>query len=370
MATASQPQGPFTDTVDGAAGVPEVARRLHRPGVVHRHQRDAVPGVEVRRSRLVQDLVPAARSVGHVVRRRRPTPPRCWCRTSPGRPGPSRPRTWSRRAGTTTSSSRATTGTAPTTRSASPRAPGPLGSVHRRHTESRSSRAGTGVAGPGGESVFADTSRELLDRLPRLGARCGGIPQQPRPLPPPPHVLRPDARCRVRLTTSGLAPQRPAASASARRAIPGASRAAHSPAKSSVGPCQRSSSTSPSSERSIRNVASSLKSRRRHDPPAGRRQLGGAAHVDIPVAGVRRDLLDVVPSGQDGGGRLGPPARQSGEPVRAVTDERQVVGDGGRADPELGGDPTLVDHHVLAPVELHDAGPAHALARGPCRACR
>jgi hypothetical protein len=98
--------------------------------------------------------------------------------------------------------------------------------------------------------------REFLDRFPRLGPGRGGVPEQPRPLPPPPHLLRLGAGGRhVRLG------QREAASASARRAMPGASMAAHSWANPSVGPRQRNSSTSPRSERSIRNVANSLKRR-------------------------------------------------------------------------------------------------------------
>ena len=158
--------------------------------------------------------------------------------------------------------------------------------------------------------------------------------------------------------------QRAAASASARRASPGASSSAQIPAKSLVGPRQRRSSTSPE-ERAI-------------DPQRGqlleehgvvtallqcRGELGRTAHRHVPVARVRRDVLDMGPPGQDGGGRLGSPARQSGKPVRAVADERQVVGDGGRADPELGGDTAFVDQHVLAAVQLHHPGPAHALAQ-------
>ena len=57
--------------VDGTAGVPEFAGRLHRPGVVHRHQRNALSGVEVGRPGLVEDLVAAARPVRHVVRPRK-----------------------------------------------------------------------------------------------------------------------------------------------------------------------------------------------------------------------------------------------------------------------------------------------------------
>ena len=70
VATATQPEGPFLRQVNGAVGVSEVAGGFHRPGVVHRHRRDALPGLEVRRPGLVEDLVPAARPVRHVVRPR------------------------------------------------------------------------------------------------------------------------------------------------------------------------------------------------------------------------------------------------------------------------------------------------------------
>ena len=63
-------RGAISRQVDGAVGMSEVAGRFHRPGVVHRHQRHALPGLEVRRPGLVEDLVPAARPVRHVVRPR------------------------------------------------------------------------------------------------------------------------------------------------------------------------------------------------------------------------------------------------------------------------------------------------------------
>ena len=67
---------------------------------------------------------------------------------------------------------------------------------------------------------------------------------------------------------------------------------------------------------------------------------------------------------------LAPQPASPGKPVGTVADERQIVGDGAGPDAELGDDAGLVDQHVLAPVELHDAGPAHALAQVLVRACR
>jgi hypothetical protein len=132
---------------------------------------------------------------------------------------------------------------------------GPLGPCSDA-TPSPILSSGPGVAGPGGESVFADTSGNFWIAFHAWVPDAVGFPEQPRPLPPPPHLLRLGSGGRhVRLG------QREAASASARRAMPGASMAAHSSANPSVGPRQRNSSTSPRSERSIRNVANSLKRR-------------------------------------------------------------------------------------------------------------
>ena len=73
---------------------------------------------------------------------------------------------------------------------------------------------------------------QLLDGVPRLGPRGRGIPQQPRPLSPPAHVLRPRAGGGqlglVAARRVAGSRQRAAANASARRAIPGASKSAHS----------------------------------------------------------------------------------------------------------------------------------------------
>ena len=109
--------------VDGAAGVPEVAGGLHRPCALHRHQRDAVPGVEVRWSGLVEDLVGATRL--RPARRSSPGQPASLLVPDQSVGGRDRrgARTGRRRAVATTSSIRATTGTARTTPSASPPAP-------------------------------------------------------------------------------------------------------------------------------------------------------------------------------------------------------------------------------------------------------
>ena len=59
--------------------------------------------------------------------------------------------------------------------------------------------------------------------------------------------------------------------------------------------------------------------------------LAAPRTVTSQSAGSARDVLEVAPPGQHRGGRLGPPARQAREPVGAVADEGQVVGDGRRA---------------------------------------
>ena len=110
-----------------ATGMPAVARRLDRPLGVHRRQRRPVPGLEVRRSRLVEDLGRAAERGGDWICRRRQPDHAARPRTRPGRRERSRRRTSFWRTATTSCSSRATTGTAPTTPSASRSAPGRSG---------------------------------------------------------------------------------------------------------------------------------------------------------------------------------------------------------------------------------------------------
>ena len=177
VATASRPQGPFTDKSTAPLECQKSLGGSIDPASFIDTDGTPVPRVEVGRPGLVEDLVPATSP--RLARRSSPgaIQRRCWCRTSHGRAGPSRPRTWSPRAGTTTSSSRATTGTARTTRWASPRA------------RARSVRAATPHRTPSCRAGRAwrvrrrvgvrRYRRELLDRVPRLGPRRGGVPQQP-----------------------------------------------------------------------------------------------------------------------------------------------------------------------------------------------
>ena len=147
---------------------------------------------------------------------------------------------------------------------------GPLGPCHDA-TPNPILSSGPGLAGPGGESVFADATGNFHIAFHAWVPGAVGFPNSRdlylRPLSFAGAEPAVAASARERLGR-GL-PSRPrldrrdqrvAASASARRAMPGASRAAHTSAKSPVGPRQRSSSTRVSSERSIRKVARSLKS--------------------------------------------------------------------------------------------------------------
>ena len=204
--------------------------------------------------------------------------------------------------------------------------------------------SGPGVAGPGGESVFADTSGNFWIAFHAWVPGAVGFPNS-RDL----YLRRLTfSATGATVATPGLGPARTPP------ALPPAGRSPVRPDRrtaartSSVGPRQRNSSTSPSSERSIRNVASSLKRRASSRPwskvVASLAALRTTTSQSPESAGISSTWL---PAGQDGGGRLRPPTGQSGEPVRAVADQRQIVGDGGRADAELGGDATLVDQVSL-----------------------
>ena len=59
-------------------------------------------------------------------------------------------------------------------------------------------------------------------------------------------------------------------------------------------------------------------------------------------------------AGQHGRGGLRPPTGQTGESVRGVTHECQIIGDGLRRNTELVDHTLTVDEQPLAAVELHD----------------
>ena len=199
---------------------------------------------------------------------------------------------------------------------------------HRAHPLERA-----GVAGPGGESVFADTSGNFWIAFHAWVPGAVGFPNS-RDL-----YLR-------RLTFSGTgADGRPVRLESAGRrqrfGPPGDARRVHGGAQCrEVAPSAPSSATRrprrAASGRSA-SVARSLKRRASSRPScsvAASLAAPRTATSQSPGSGGMSSMW--LPAGQDGGGRLGPPAGQPGEPVRAVTDQRQIVGDGSRADAELG----------------------------------
>ena len=65
----------------------------------------------------------------------------------------------------------------------------------------------------------------------------------------------------------------------------------------------------------------------------GRGELRRAAHLDLPLADVVGDRVDVLVVREHGGGRLRAPSRKAREAVGAVADQRQVVGDRSRVRP-------------------------------------
>ena len=135
----------------------------------------------------------------------------------------------------------------------------------------------------------------------------------------------------------------------------GAPRYAAIAAKSSRGPRQRRCSAVASSGTVVRRVARSLK---RHRELAlllqRRREHGGAAYRDAPVRRIGRDRFDAGEARQHRRRRLRAPAGEAREAVRAVADERQVVGDGRRRHAELRDHAVLVADNAGAAVELHD----------------
>ncbi len=96
--------------------------------------------------------------------------------------------------------------------------------------------------------------------------------------------------------------------------------------------------------------------------PQRGRQLRCPPDSDVPVGRMLGDGLQVAPPSEHRGRRLGTPAGQARESVRAVADEGEVVRDRRRRHAELGDDAVLVDQPRLAPVELDDPGAPHALA--------
>ena len=305
-----RPAGPraLSPTVDGAARMPEVARRIDRPGVVHRHQRHALPGLEVRRPGLVQDLVAAAGPVGHVVRRRDdPTallaPDQSWeagTVEAPDMVVTTGGHYYLFFSGNDWDSADYAVGVATCTGPSGPcsdATPGPI------------LASGQGVAGPGGESVFADAAGNFWITFHAWVPGAVGFPNG-RDL-----YIRP-----LTFSDTGVARRRVRAGQRVAAAPPPAGRApahparAHNAANSSVGPLQRNWSTSPSSERSIRNVASSLKRRASSRPSRKVAASLAAPDDDLPVGGVRRDLLDVPPAGQHVAADFAPQPARPGKP--------------------------------------------------------
>ena len=91
------------------------------------------------------------------------------------------------------------------------------------------------------------------------------------------------------------------------------------------------------------------------------RELRRAARLHVPVGDVVGDLVDVLVPRQHHPCRLRAPAGQAGEAVGGVADEREVVGDRRRAHAELLPHARLVDHPLLAPIELDHHRIHHAL---------
>lgn len=109
----------------------------------------------------------------------------------------------------------------------------------------------------------------------------------------------------------------------------GAPRSSQVPAKPGRGPVQRWSSTDESRDRSTRRVARWRKQQGVLGVLGqGVGQRAGLPHVHTPPLGQAGDVLDAGVAAQHGGGGLGPPPGQHGEPVGAVAYQGQPVGDG------------------------------------------
>ncbi len=99
-----------------------------------------------------------------------------------------------------------------------------------------------------------------------------------------------------------------------------------------------------------------------------RGELRRASHLDLPVLGERRDLLEVQVVREHRRRRLRAPAGDAGKPIRGITHQRQVVRDGRRWNPELRDHAGLVADRRGPAVELDhpvtDDALAEVLVRG------
>ena len=228
-----QPQGPF---IDRSTAPLECQRRWAAPSTPPPSSTPtvALPGVEVGRSGLRRISGPS-NSIRRARRSHRAPPhPSCSPPDRPGRPGRSRHRTSSCPAGTISSSIRATTGTAPTTPSASPPVAAHSGRAAVTSPDPILS-SGPGDAGPGGESVFIDTAGKYWIAFHAWVPGAVGFPNSrglylrrlslsgatPRSVAPPRQWARPGT-VRIRAGRTRIASASKAAAASLLTRGPGA----------------------------------------------------------------------------------------------------------------------------------------------------
>src|SRR5205085_868673 len=91
------------------------------------------------------------------------------------------------------------------------------------------------------------------------------------------------------------------------------------------------------------------------------RESARTGDVDAPLAPVFWDSFETSKLRQDGRSRLRAPAGQSGISVRAVSDQRQVVGNGCRRNTELLTNASLVVCNSGTPIQLDDPCAADGL---------
>jgi hypothetical protein len=85
-------------------------------------------------------------------------------------------------------------------------------------------------------------------------------------------------------------------------------------------------------------------------------------NVDIPGGRIVGDVLEVAVAAQDGCSRLRTEARQPGDAVGGVADQREQIRDRRGWDPGAVDHPCLVEEQVPTPVDLHDVLAADDLA--------
>ena len=320
-----QPQGPFTDRSTAPLECQKSVGGSIDPGFLHRHRRDALPAcgspvVRARRKSGPSNSTPSGTSFSPGA-----SPTSLLVPDQPWEAGtveaPNLVTTGGHYylffSGNDWDSANYAVGVATCTR--------PARSVQRCHAEPDPVERARGV-GTRRRVGVRRHGRELLDRVPRLGPGRGGVPQQPGPLPPPALVLRrgPDGGD-VRLGAArrhgrGRRPARHASAGRGQRFGPSGdprriqSRRTPPRSHSSV-PANAGRPPFVSSERSMRKRRQLLEELRLVAALLQRRrQFGGAPHRDIPVTRVGRDVFDVAPPGEHGGGRLGAPPGSPGKP--------------------------------------------------------